>query len=225
LAKKVRLLYKQYKAGDAKTVSRLQPLFTKPESGDAVDEDDPKPDGDNDPGVEGNEGEDPKFDDNDGSGADDDDDDEYDDPGAGDGKCIKPSIIPKYLPFQQAAIREMVKKLSPEEDATVMDYIEAEYAAALKVWEFPWLATAKAGDDADDLQRKYYQKSVFITPSCIQALTYFQECKTTRSHPPSCHRGGHSPDGIRDFFFVGRTVDPDARHRSYWRVRLYLVLF
>ena len=143
-------------------------MFKKPKSGDAVDEDGPKADDDsnNDPAVEGNEGEDPKIDDDNGSGAD------SDDLGAGGSKCIKPSIIPKYLPFQQAAIREKVKSLSPEEDSAIKEYIEAEYAAALEVWECPWLATAKVGDNVDDLQRKYYQKlvlqhSVAFCPSHI----------------------------------------------------------
>ena len=153
----VLLLYEQYIAGHPEIVSCFQPLFKKPKSDDAADDND-------DPGMRSNEDEDPETDDDNDPGA--------DNPGASKGKRIMPSIIPRYLPFQQAVMREKVKALSPEEDARVEDHIETNYAAAMKVWESPWLASAKPGQKVDDLQKKYYRKYVSQYSAAFQPSSH-----------------------------------------------------
>lgn len=169
LEKEIRLLYKRYKAGHAETVSRFQPLFKKLKSDNTVSDDDPEADddGDGNPGVGSTQDKDPEADDDEDPGTDSDDGDEPGTKNNDNGKCVRPSIIPKYLPFQQAAIREIVKTLPPDVDATVENYINTTYDAALKVWESPWLASVKPGGAVDDLQMKYYRKLVF---QCSVAL-------------------------------------------------------
>lgn len=79
--------------------------------------------------------------------------------------------IPKYVHFQQTLIREKVKVMSDDEATAVTKHIDKQYAAALKAWERPWLATPKtlnlpkelctssnSGLSEEELEMCYYQK-------------------------------------------------------------------
>jgi len=81
------------------------------------------------------------------------------------------SAVPPFVHFQQTIIREKFKVIPSEELAAVEQYIEETHAAALKLWERPWLTTPKSSKlpkelkttsnshkSEEELEAEYYQK-------------------------------------------------------------------
>ena len=92
-----------------------------------------------------------------------------------DGESVQPSPTPKAVPFvhfQQTLIREKLLMMTSIEAATVNEYIEEQYTAAIKAWERPWMKTPKtsrlpeelvviankSGMSEEDLEMQYYQQ-------------------------------------------------------------------
>ena len=164
LFKEIKNLYKLYKSGNPTTLSQYKHLFkvnTDPSEASTPTEESTDTDGRSTNAS------------SESANADDESTNTSESPGTNSKSTHAPPplSVPPFVHFQQMLIHKKVKMISSEEVVAVEKYIKELHAAAMKVWEQPWMTTSRSsklpkelkasripGKTEEELEMEYYQK-------------------------------------------------------------------